>query len=365
MGRSAGSRVRYRDRDCLTDPSVGREEHRMKYGITADLQFDEYARLSTLSEQGVTTRLLDLIACFRWIVQTCVDQGCKGLIVAGDVFESRTAIDITVLDLVCREFRRAATVLDITVVAGNHDCHLKTPDLSSLQALKGSATVITEPTVIAPFAFVPWSAYEEDYRAAVKKLAKEPDAKYLVSHALIEGAGYPGKNIPVDVFKPSRWKRVLLGDVHCPMQFTIDGWEGDLRYVGAPMQLDFGDADEWRGFCILDTKTDALELVENEISPRFHKVTDPDDLEDVRDIDFVDVRGDDPVKVMKVLKKAQDVAHWVGGSPVEVENTKPRIQATTSTKREEVLSRYCQYMGIPDANEMVALGMDILAEAEE
>jgi DNA repair exonuclease SbcCD nuclease subunit len=341
----------------------------MKYGITADLQFDEYARLSTLSEQGVTTRLLDLIACFRWIVQTCVDQGCKGLIVAGDVFESRTSIDVSVLDLVCREFASASKALDeIIVVPGNHDCHLKTPGINSLQVLRGLVRVIEQPTVFGPFALLPWSAHEEDYAAGVKKLLKDPKvkaAKYLVTHAMIEGAGYPGKCISVDVFKPSKWKRILLGDVHCPMQFTLDGWKGDLRYVGAPMQLDFGDAGEWRGFCILDTTTDALDLIENEISPRFYKATDPDDLTDVRDIDFVDVRGDDPVKVMQVLKQAQEVAAWVGGSAVVEDETKPRIQATTSTKRAEVLKRYCQYRGVKNTAEMVALGIELLQEAEE
>jgi len=338
----------------------------MKYGVTADLQFDEYARLSTLTEKGVTSRLLDIITCFRWIVETCVTAGCNGLIVAGDVFEARTSIDVSVLDLVCREFAWASTKLDtIIVIPGNHDCHLRTAGLNSLQVLAGYVTVVEKPTVIAPFALIPWSAHEEDYASAVVKLAKDPAARYLVTHVLLEGAGYPGRTVAVDTLKPSRWKRILLGDVHCPMQFTVDGWDGEIQYVGSPLQIDFGDAGEWRGFSILDTTTDALDMTENTMSPRFHKVTDPEDLTDVREVDFVDVRGDDPVKMLKVLKQAEEVAAWVGGSAVEVESTEPRIKATTSTKREDLLKRYCEYMGVSNVDAMVTLGAELLAEAEE
>ncbi len=329
----------------------------MKYAITADLQFADYARLSTLHPSGLTTRLLHLIECWRWIVKTSVDAGCEGIFVLGDVFNSRTEIPLGVLDIVCREFHKASEYLDIVVLAGNHDSLLRSPERNSLQVFRGYARVVETPCVYKKFLLMPWTEDAQAYRKAVDTMSKRSKPDYLLSHVMLQEAGYPGKGIPLAYLYPKRFKMVLLGDVHEPKLIAPN-----VQYVGSPLQLDFRDAGQKRGFFVLDTSMSEWTYHSNMQSPRFHILSSAD-VSQVKDIDFVRVKTDDPADALAALEVAQKITSWVEGVLVETDDTPPRIEVHAKDTDDEVLGRYASYQGRGGDKGLLKLGLEILKEA--
>lgn len=326
----------------------------MKVALSADWQFDEYPNLSTVLPNGLTSRLQNVMECFKWHVDEALRRGCEKLINDGDMFESRTSIPLPVIQVACQCIQYASNGFgddNVHIVVGNHDSYLRSPDINSVVMFEGFATVHDRPCMDPPFAFVPWTDDEEQMAAMVEQVAKEKRCKYLVTHCLVQDI-YPTGGIRFATLKPKRWKRVLLGDVHQPGEFK------NALYIGAPMQFDFGDAGGERGFRILDTESGEVEFVENTFSPRFHKVEEHADVKAVRDVDFV--RTDD-LDLADAVAKQSGTAH-IECRDVKLDDPAPRLDVKSRDPHEEVLQRYCDHMGVEDES-LVELGLDIIEEA--
>lgn len=332
----------------------------MKLAITADNQFAEQGKLSHQTDAGITSRLADQIACFRWIVDTAVAEGCERLVAIGDLYDSRKSIPVTVLDQVCRVFDYASKRMKVDAVVGNHDTPLRTPNINSLQTLLGSTTVWDAPGVDGVFAFVPWIEDPDDYRHAIGTVAKEKGAKYLFSHVMIEGAVPADVGKPKKDLRPQRWDRIFLGDIHEPMEFSPN-----IQYAGAPMQHHYGDVAGERGFFILDTKTDELVFYENEFSPRFHLFTEDnaDSVDLVEEGDFVRIRVTDPDVGEAIAAEAGKVTSWVENEAVRLDDAPPRLDVSTAEPHEVLMRRYVENSESP-LPDLVAVGTEIMEELE-
>ncbi len=333
-----------------------------KWGITADLQFDLYPKHSQPGAKGITTRLEDALACWDWIVRECMKRKCEALWVIGDIFEARTAIDVAVLDAVCRDFARASKRLPLKLLAGNHDSYLRSPERNSLQVFKGIADVYDSPGCDAPFAFLPWCDDHDKLRASAAELARVATVPYLLGHVLVEGAVPKGKGFPLRDLCPDDYQLVLLGDVHNPVELSPG-----VRYVGSPMQIDYRDAGQKRGFAVLDDTTNEVEFVENKTSPRFHIVTDAV-VEDVNEGDFTRVHTDDEEIAVEAVEAARAKGAHVETTFVPDAGLKPRLDVRASDEHEKVLRRYTEEHWEGDEEDwdaMVALGLELLAEAKD
>ena len=221
----------------------------MKVAITADLQFATQFKLSHETSQGISSRLLDQVKCFHWMVDTAVERECEAFLSLGDIYDARNVLPVSVVDQVGRCYAYAAEQIEHNhILVGNHDSLLRSPAVNSLQTLRGLADVWDEPGVWGPFAFVPWIEDPDEYRSAVGLVAQgtavwETKADYMFSHVMIEGA------VPADIgrakrdLRPQQWKRIFLGDIHEPLSF-----DPNIQYAGAPMQHHFGDVGGERGF---------------------------------------------------------------------------------------------------------------------
>lgn len=330
----------------------------MKVAITADLQFAEQGKLSHQTDEGITSRLSDQIQCFLWIVDTAVEEGCERLVVVGDLYDSRRSIPVSVLDRVCRAFAYAAERLHVDVVVGNHDTPLRTPGINSLQTLLGSSEVWDAPGVDGEFAFVPWVEDPDEYRHGIGTVAAEKSAKYLFSHVMIEGAVPAEVGKPKTDLRPKRWNLVFLGDIHEPMEFSPN-----IQYAGAPMQHHYGDAGGERGFFILDTDTDELEFVENDVSPRFHMFTDESFEHDVGERDYVRIRVTDADLGAEIAAEVGKLTSWVENEAVKLDDAPPRMDVTTAEPLETLMRKYVDNAGsaLPD---LVEVGMEIMVGIE-
>lgn len=332
------------------------------WALTSDTQFDEQSSYSMIGPEGISSRLLDSIRCFDWIVDAAITRKCKGLLHLGDVFDSRTAIDVTVLDQVGRAFWRAHDRgLEVILMAGNHDSSLRNATVNSLWPFAGVATIVDEPLVIEQFAFVPWVEDDDVFADGIAYVSANKAAHYLFAHCMIEGAvpAAIGVGRPLSSLNPNRWKQIVLGDVHDPVKLGKN-----VQYCGSPMQWHYGDAGQKRGFWLLDDKTGALEFIENKISPRFHLLTGVDNGK-VRKGDFVRVRTEDPVVSREIVKSvSKSAAQRVDVEAVEIVDTEPRLAIRASDAHEPVLRRFVEYQGMQEVDGLVDLGLEILQEAQ-
>lgn len=335
----------------------------MKWALTADLQFNTQPRYSVVLPDGTTSRLADTVEAFRWIVEEAVvTHGCQGLLVLGDIFDSRTSIDVSVLDKTCRAFADASADIEVHVLVGNHDSYLRTPSLNSLQALSGVAEIHEKVEEHGPFAFVPWTDDLDSYADSIKR-AEKLDAQVMVSHAMFEGAvPLANKGIPLKLLRAKRWEAVFLGDVHEPICLREDPL---IQYCGAPLQIHFGDAGGERGFWVYDDQTGAVEFVENGLSPRFHTLREPhefDGLQIATDRDYFRVKPNNPDDRDAMVERARKESSWVEAEAAPDEFIKPRLDVHASMTDEDLLRRYCEHLGM-GSELLVELGCEILEEA--
>lgn len=332
----------------------------MKVALTADTQFDQQLNYATIGDDGVSSRLRDSIECFDWIVDEAVKRKCEKLFVLGDIFDSRTTLDLAVIDQVCRVFGRASKRIGVVGTVGNHDSYLRSARINSVQMFKGVAEVVETPSVLyGLFAIVPWIEDDDEFAAAVKLLA-DTEAKYLFGHCMIDGA-VPGvaKARSPELLMPKRWKQIVLGDVHEPIVVSKT-----IRYCGSPMQWHFGDAGRKRGFLVLDTTTGAIEFVENKLSPRFHLLDAVPDPKTVRADDFVRIRVEDVGLATEVAQAvAPSKPQRMESEAVEIEETTVRLGISVHDGRAEVLARYVEHLDLSDAEGLVDVGLEILDEA--
>lgn len=358
----------------------------MKWAITADLQFDEQRRYSTLLEDGTTSRLRDSIDCFEWIIGQAVTLGCDGLLLLGDIFDSRTSINVAVLDRVSRAFVEAQSHLRVVVLVGNHDSYLRTPAINSAQIFHGLADVMDEPFVEPPFAFLPWMEEPEAIKAAVKKLAKNKEARFLCTHLMLKGAVPAEVGYDPAILMPERWDGILLGDVHDPvrLEFKYGDQQTDAQYVGSPMQWHFGDAGGKRGFWILDTSFAPgmdVTFVPNHAAPEFHIVRTLKDAQKLKPKsgDFVRIVAGSHATGQKILKALKD--NHVTEESVRLENltppldtsaAKPRLKVGPKTTDKQMLTDYVLHFldlpasskNSPEVEELVKIGLNLLEESE-
>lgn len=341
----------------------------MKLAVTADLQFDEQPSRSVLRPSGLPSRLEDSIACFDWIVDEAKKRGCAHLFMLGDIFDNREALRLTVIDQVCRAAKRASERIPLTVMVGNHDAALRTPQINSAQVFSGIARVVEEPLILhvgdVQLALLPWVEDDEAFRLGVRTLAQAKSARFLFGHCMVEGAVPKASGRPLVDLMPGRWKRILLGDVHDPVELL----DGKIQYVGSPMQWHHGDAEGRRGFRVLDTDTGETEFVENTFSPRFYTV-DGDVLPaGIRSIDFVRIRSADPRVAMDLALQARALSGNVESLSVDLQDEAPRLEVRASDPHEVVLRRWVEHVNESDGvgldvDETVAEGLAILEAAK-
>lgn len=335
----------------------------MKYLISSDWQFADYARLSRITRDGITSRLQEFCDCFEWMLKVGAEREAYDLIILGDFFDDRVSVPVTVLDKVAQMMLAGVNSgFEFHLLVGNHDAALKNPKITSLRALHGLAHIYGEPKVVDTLGFVPWTA-DPDQLAKWCKHVSDKGAEYLLSHVMVEGAVPPAKAIPVDTLSPELFKRVLLGDVHDPV--TV---EPNIQYIGAPLQINFGDAQGRRGVWVFDPLKNKLDFIENDVSPKFWNIDKPEDRDlPIQQADYVKIRLEDPEEAEEVYAGLTGVqTNYVQNETVVIEDEEPRLNVRTQDHTEEVLTKYCKHEGVKEdeLDELVQTGLEIIEEAK-
>lgn len=205
------------------------------------------------------------------------------LMVLGDVFDSRQAINLKVLSLGVDIFEKLSELFPdgIVVILGNHDVFGKVSnDVNSLKALKyiPNVYIYEDPCVIdvggTNFLLMPWRKDHDTERECLVDNAGKAD--YLLCHTDINGLKF-NKHVDVSdgckVSEYAGFKRVYSGHIHYSQKVE------NISMLGSPYQLTRSDAYNKKGVTLLELNTGKETYWENTFSPQFLKFNFTDILQ--------------------------------------------------------------------------------------
>lgn len=187
----------------------------------------------------------------------------------GDLVERRKYVNYYTATRLRKDFLGPLRDRDIQfdVIAGNHDVYYKdTNTINALQELVAGPfpnfIVYTEVTEVTfngiPILLVPW-INQENRENTLKKI-QNTKAQVCFGHLDLTGFEMRRGIKETDGDDPklfSKFDMVLSGHFHHRHS------HGNIHYLGAPLQFDWGDYNDPKGFHIFDTETRSLEFIEN------------------------------------------------------------------------------------------------------
>lgn len=328
----------------------------MRIAVCGDIHAHNYSQYAATTENGLNSRLVWILKALASIIAISEERGVNAIVIAGDLFHSRKAIDVTVLDSVYSVLSEAK--IPVYILKGNHD--ISNDGLRvSIKVFERIARVITTPTYIniadKIVGFVPWSDSPEDVGGKVRIL-RTKGATCLIGHFGVKGAIVGAHEYVMEggvqrgIFKKFDW--VALAHYHKHQKIRKN-----VYYVGSPLQHTWSESGNKNGFMIFGgARPEFVPLSE---FPRFVKVTHEDEMESVRDIDYVKIVADEdtisrikPRKGMKVIQVQSDE-----------EDVNVRI-AFDQTSLRNILDRYVVefQQDMVDNKFLVEVGLDYLKE---
>ncbi len=208
----------------------------------------------------INSRLLDGLNVLREIHNYALDNNIDKVVFAGDMFHIPEHTPTDVISIVYKElekFHKAG--LHLIMIPGNHDMANKSGTDHALVPFSGIATVATEYTEI--FAgddvflhLVPFREHKDAYEKLLTAAKKDITEHY--THILISHAGIKGAKVGADYVLNSEndwdpaelqllpFDAAFFGHFHLHQSINKDqAW-----YIGAPMQHNWGDTGDERGF---------------------------------------------------------------------------------------------------------------------
>lgn len=250
----------------------------MKVALISDLHFG-------IKKSDLKFQKSQLAFFEKQLVEELKMRDIKDIFVLGDVFDTRQAVNVQTNNTVLKLFKDTFKDFDIKMIVGNHDLYYTdTTEVNSLKQLDllPNVTVYEKPETLDIgghyVTFLPWIT---DY----KNVEFEP-SEFCFAHMDVAGFMMDKYNMcsnGVSVKKlAENFMHVYTGHFHTRSKKMIGNC--DIQYIGSPYQLTRIDAGQDRGCTILDLDTNETELIVNEKSIKYVKITYPDVPENIEDV---------------------------------------------------------------------------------
>lgn len=241
-------------------------------------------------------------------------SGIKDIWILGDVFDTRQAINTSVIYNVIDLFNETLKDFNIKIIVGNHDMYLTTDvGITSLKILSvlPHVTIYDKQTTLEidgkKILMQPWIV---DY--AQEDLIKGK-YDYAFMHADIIGFDMGGGRLSESGLMAKELLKkvdaVYTGHYHNGIHRQFEKGKS-VTYLGAPYQLTRIDRGGTRGYHILDIATGERTMVENKVSMKFTRHVYPDvNLEvipgNVVDLDIPAEYNDQTKKISVLVTKLE------------------------------------------------------------
>jgi DNA repair exonuclease SbcCD nuclease subunit len=252
----------------------------MRVLLFTDLHAHAFSKCSTTLPSGRNSRLQDAVDVCDEIYKVCKQASIDGVLFLGDLFHVRGTLKVATLNAAYESFAKIKTAVDwMGILVGNHDQATKLGDEHAVYAFRAIATVMDEPRIyqfgqdntLSVFAL----PYSEDVDGMRENLEKNRDVEVdaCIGHVCISGAR-PGANFVLK--SPNMltaidfrgYPKTFLGHYHMKQDIT-----DNIHYLGSPLQHNWGDVGQQRGYWIWDTNTNGLKFFESD-APKFVLATE-------------------------------------------------------------------------------------------
>jgi len=247
----------------------------------------------------------EIFQLFNLIRNTIYDEKPDFTIFFGDIFNSPNAITSSVMSIISKLIAEIALDTTVLFIVGNHDdvdnkiSVIKVGDrdvrirasLLAPFAYYQNAVVFDSPKVIKiedgiEVAFIPYSTNIYPYLDEADKKFSIGTKRILMGHFDIFQTyylqGYRREdlmNIPTaeELIRKYRYDLVLLGHVHDPAEYNIDGKK--VIYIGSSRNVDFRNAGENKGLYVLDFNTFKMKYIDNPYTSIYKIFSSFEDIE--------------------------------------------------------------------------------------
>jgi len=324
----------------------------------------------------LNTRLLDFEESLSFVIDTAIKEKVDLAIFAGDGYKNHTPTP-TYQQILARQIRRLNNAnIPLVGVVGNHDIPSSSYKASSLDvfSLLGDNTyILSHPKLLQvqtksgpiQIACIPWLPnisleYLKEILAEFEASRNFEEIGILLSHISLSEATLSGSersiSIGVDFTAPSKlfnsttYDYIALGHIH-KFQDLNKGHRPPIVYSGSIDYIDFGEAKEQKGFCLIDitkygeTKykfihTPTRKLVDIEIKIHNNQLTPTKQI--LQEIEkhfikdcIVRVTISNLIEGIEIdfdkIIKTLDSAHYLAG--IITEYNTPNITRTTLTEK--------------------------------
>ena len=328
---------------------------------------ENYSKLDP--KTGLSTRFLDFMKTFDFIVDTALTEKVDAVIFAGDAYKTRDPNPTQQRGFGEHIKKISKAGIPVILVVGNHDTPnasgkantldiysaleidnvfvSRKPELLNISTKSGNLQIVT----------LPW-LHKDDYKKVGDQLKnlydkiKSDSPAIFLSHVEVEGASYGSEKgmaiandvtVPLPLLQDKRLNYVALGHIHKHQVLSKDPL---VVYAGSPHRIDFGEEKEDKGIILVDIPekgpttfkfidTNAREFLSIDINL---KATDPNPTQTILDEIRKNIITEKVVRVtinipadqdseieMDKIKKALATAHYIAGISRNIER-KERVK---------------------------------------
>jgi predicted phosphodiesterase len=244
------------------------------------------------------------------------------LVCLGDLCQDKDRHSAELVNRVVDSITMLSKLCEVVILKGNHDyIDPSHPFFGFLKTIK-DVTWIGKPTFLGDELFLP---HTRDCQRDWKGLSLGK-AKRIFAHQTFQGANAGNHimdGIPLSVFPED--VDIISGDVHVPQKIR------NLRYVGAPYTINFGDTYKPRVLILRGDKITTLPVH----GPRKVLI----EIDNPRHMPEVELHAGDMIKVRVKLDKFEEfqkikktTTEWAAGHGCFVQSIQPIVSSKTSVK---------------------------------
>lgn len=211
-------------------------------------------------------------------------KGISTIIIPGDFFDNRLALDSKILTHVLDLFENDLKDFDVHILVGNHDSYYEsTIKVNSLRVLDfyNNVTIYEENKSVEMFGkkffMCPWITNTEEFLKTLEILPEHDICfgHFNFSNFMMFKDQEADHGLNPELFY-KKFKLTISGHFHTKSEKEMNG--NRIVYIGNPFHFTRNDMFDERGYSILDTDTLELEFIENVESIRFVKYMYPKEL---------------------------------------------------------------------------------------
>jgi len=318
----------------------------MKALLWADLHGHNFREFSTI-ENGVNTRLKDCADVVGQILLSAKKEKVDEVWFVGDLYHLKNNLDNKVIQTIMYEMRNLADNFRMYIVPGNHDYRAWSAEpilLEILEEMPGKFVLCESGWLKHSYEggiyIEPFTRKIKELKERIARLETNPERDIFFGHQDVIGTRYGGfvveHGLDADVLS-KKFKWSFVGHWHVWSEVREN-----VISIGAPLQHNFGDSSQSKGWWIFDSEEGERKFVANHFSPRFYdfkinpKTTElPGDP--LRDFYRIKTQGELPEFLNKL--------RWKRISRVVEGETKKRTTISFSDKKEDIIAKYVEARG--------------------